>query len=135
MKLTPDSVCIGYTSDRRAVWQNGTEQPFICVHDAKTVQHLFPVTESEFERITKTYTLGSLTVVRTTAEIQVAEDAMLFVCLRCNRCAKIERKTTVCPACGHDHGDAAVTRNVTCADISHNDPGGCQNKQCWKHHP
>ncbi len=26
-----------------------------------------------------------------------------------------------------------LTRQVNCADIDHNEPGGCGNPKCWKH--
>jgi len=60
LKLTKDTLCIGRTQDRRAVWQNGKGPPFISIHDARQVQHLITVATSEIEHIDKPYTRGSL---------------------------------------------------------------------------
>jgi hypothetical protein len=60
LEILNSTLCIGKTPDLRAVWQNPGGPPFISIHDAKQVQHLFEVDDSHFERIEKPYTRGSL---------------------------------------------------------------------------
>jgi len=35
-----------------------------------------------------------------------------------------------CPSCGTEQ----VVRPVDCASSMHNEPGGCDNPECWKYH-
>jgi len=40
--------------------------------------------------------------------------------------------TRVCIICGILN---KMIRYVSCADLYHNEPCGCQNPECWKYHP
>lgn len=67
-----------------------------------------------------------------TATVQFTEhNEALFVCLECGDCAPCDKNTTVCPKCGTKHRKVALHK-VICADITHNDDGGCKNPRCWK---
>lgn len=55
----------------------------------------------------------------------------LFLCIQPGCFFIVQEEHEKCPECGS--ADPSPSFEVGCAEIDHNSPDGCGNKNCWKH--